>query len=84
MLNTLNALAAFGGVSAIVWFAKLGLALLDIRKQRGMQRALDAAAEQAKDDELEALRKGYADLMERLTQARLPAPGAPDCQQAAS
>lgn len=74
MLNTLHALAAFGGVSAIVWIAKLVLALLDIRKQRGMQRALDAAAEQAKDDELEALRNGYAELMDRFTQARLPAP----------
>ncbi len=73
-MNILAMLSAFGGVSAIVWIAKLVLALLDIRKQRGTQRALDAAAEQAKDDELEALRKGYADLMERLTQARLPPP----------
>lgn len=74
MMGALHALAAFGGVSAIVWLAKLGLALLDIRKQRGVQRQLDAAAEQAKDDEIEALRKSYADLMERFTQARLPAP----------
>lgn len=84
MQNTLHALAAFGVVSAIVWFAKLVLALLDIRKRRGMQRALDDAAEQAKDDELEALRKGYADLMERITQARLPAPEPSGGQQGTS